>query len=60
MTDDLDKTRPHATPENTPLPGGGSWAWDAALPGWVENPAYSPAPTPAPAAPESATPAHLE
>ena len=25
------------TPENTPKPGGGSWHWDAAVPGWVEN-----------------------
>lgn len=26
-----------ATPENTPVPGGGSWHWDDTLPGWVEN-----------------------
>lgn len=26
-----------ATPENTAIPGGGSWRWDATLPGWVEN-----------------------
>jgi hypothetical protein len=26
-----------ATPENTPLPGGGSWHWDDSLPGWAEN-----------------------
>ena len=25
------------TPENTPKPGGGSWHWDATVPGWVEN-----------------------
>ncbi|WP_168224779.1 hypothetical protein [Rhodoferax aquaticus] len=25
------------TPENTPIPGGGSWRWDIALPGWVER-----------------------
>ncbi len=25
------------TPENTPIPGGGSWRWDITLPGWVEN-----------------------
>ena len=28
---------PIVTPENTPIPGGGSWRWDIALPGWVEN-----------------------
>jgi hypothetical protein len=26
------------TPETTPVPGGGSWRWDIALPGWVPNP----------------------
>ena len=30
------------TPENTPLPGGGSWHWDSDLPGWVENVAHTP------------------
>ena len=30
------------TPENTPVPGGGSWKWDDALPGWVENAPYAP------------------
>lgn len=25
-----------ATPENTPLPGGGSWRWDSALRAWVD------------------------
>jgi len=25
------------TPENTPIPGGGSWRWNAAKPGWEEN-----------------------
>lgn len=25
------------TPDNTPLPGGGSWRWDITLPGWVER-----------------------
>jgi len=30
-------TQDTATPENTPVPGGGSWRWDIALPGWVEN-----------------------
>ena len=23
------------TPENTPIPGGGSWTWDAVLGAWV-------------------------
>lgn len=26
-----------ATPDNTPIPGGGSWHWDIAGLGWVEN-----------------------
>jgi hypothetical protein len=41
---------PTATPENTPIPGGGRWRWDATLPGWVEvveNPAPTPAAAPA-------------
>lgn len=25
------------TPENTPIPGGGSWTWDAEAGAWVEN-----------------------
>ena len=33
-----------ATPENTPIPGGGSWSWDTSLPGWTENAAYAPTP----------------
>jgi hypothetical protein len=28
---------PVPTPDNTPIPGGGSWHWDASIPGWVEN-----------------------
>lgn len=28
---------PVPTPDNTPLPGGGSWKWDDALPGWAPN-----------------------
>jgi hypothetical protein len=28
---------PVATPENTPLPGGGSWHWDDANACWAEN-----------------------
>jgi len=31
------KTDTPATPENTPVPGGGSWRWDTALACWVEN-----------------------
>lgn len=30
------------TPDNTPIPGGGSWAWDAEAGAWVSN---SPKPT---------------
>lgn len=26
-----------ATPENTPIPGGGSWAWDHLHACWVET-----------------------
>lgn len=39
---------PLATPENTPLPGGGRWMWDATLPGWAEvtEPAAEPVATP--------------
>ena len=25
-----------STPENTPVPGGGRWRWDATKPGWAE------------------------
>lgn len=25
------------TPENTPLPGGGSWTWDDILQAWVPS-----------------------
>ena len=37
---------PAATPENTPIPGGGRWRWDATLPGWAEV-LETPAPAPA-------------
>jgi len=43
---------PARTPENTPVPGGGSWRWDYAAGAWVANvePAAAPitatAPTP--------------
>lgn len=43
------------TPDNTPLPGGGSWRWDDALPGWVSNDAYVPPQDSAPA-PDAAVP----
>ncbi len=46
---------PVPTPENTPVPGGGSWHWDASLPGWVENQPVDAA-QPQPAA-ENPTPA---
>lgn len=42
-----------ATPENTPVPGGGSWRWDADQAGWVPNAPYAPPPVnvaPAPVA----------
>jgi hypothetical protein len=29
-----------ATPENTPVPGGGSWCWDDLNSGWAPNPPY--------------------
>jgi hypothetical protein len=38
-------TTPEATPENTPVPGGGRWCWDATLPGWAEV-LEAPAPVP--------------
>lgn len=31
------------TPENTPIPGGGSWTWDAAAGAWVDVLATKPA-----------------
>jgi len=33
---------PAATPENTPLPGGGSWHWDEPTGAWAENLPYAP------------------
>ena len=30
------------TPANTPLPGGGSWHWDATQLCWAANPPYTP------------------
>lgn len=34
-----------ATPENTPIPGGGSWRWDYTTCRWLDNlPATAPAP----------------
>ena len=35
-----------ATPENTPIPGGGSWRWAGT--GWIENTPDATAPQPAP------------
>jgi hypothetical protein len=35
-----------ATPDNTPVPGGGSWAWNYSLAAWVDLGAPAPA-TPA-------------
>jgi hypothetical protein len=38
-----------ATPENTPVPGGGRYRWDITLPGWVEVDENGvPVPKPAP------------
>lgn len=31
-----------ATPENTPVPGGGRWGWDAANTCWVDKDAPEP------------------
>ena len=41
------------TPDNTPLPSGGSWCWDDSLPGWMPSPPPAPgdppeAPSPTP------------
>ncbi|MBV5299484.1 MAG: hypothetical protein JZU64_15490 [Rhodoferax sp.] len=42
------QTTPSATPENTPVPGGGSWQWDYTTCCWLDNlPATVPAPAPA-------------
>ena len=30
-------SQPVATPENTPVPGGGSWRWSDTPPHWVSN-----------------------
>ena len=44
--------QPARTPENTPVPGGGSWRWDYAAGAWVANaeptatPITATAPTP--------------
>lgn len=35
-TPEVNAATPEATPDNTPLPGGGRWRWDIALPGWVD------------------------
>ncbi len=44
-----------ATPENTPIPGGGRWRWDIPLPGWIEiDDAGKPVPV---ITPPAATPA---
>lgn len=46
---------PIPTPENTPLPGGGSWRWDETVPGWVPNAAHTTLPEPTPASESAAT-----
>lgn len=47
-------TAPIATPENTPIPGGGSWRWSATAPHWVSNEAAQPSAEPVAA--QAATP----
>jgi len=39
---DMEDTTEERTPENTPLPGGGSWMWDSKARAWVPS---APAPT---------------
>lgn len=34
-TPDINAPRVLATPDNTPVPGGGSWSWDYSLTCWV-------------------------
>jgi len=34
-----------ATPENTPVPGGGSWHWSASEGAWIPNTELASAPT---------------
>ena len=36
-----------ATPENTPVPGGGSWCWSDTAPHWLPNTPDQPQPEPA-------------
>lgn len=49
------QSQPAATPDNTPIPGGGRWRWDTQLPGWVEVSAEpADAPEPAPVDPDAA------
>lgn len=37
MTDTTPPAAPQATPENTPVPGGGSWRWSDTAPHWIAN-----------------------
>ncbi len=48
------------TPDNTPLPGGGSWRWDITKPGWVERDLHTGDDVPEPAATDAATAATPE
>ncbi|MBZ4209514.1 MAG: hypothetical protein LAD29_00160 [Rhodoferax sp.] len=48
-----------ATPENTPVPGGGSWHWDYKLGIWVAN-TEAPESAPAPAADAPIIESYLE
>lgn len=36
MTTEKPQPKPAATPENTPVPGGGRWHWDQIAGAWVE------------------------
>lgn len=48
------QSTPIPTPENTPLPGGGSWCWDDTVPGWIPAAEHTNLPV-APDAQETAT-----
>ncbi len=47
---------PTLTPDNTPVPGGGSWKWSESLPGWVSNDPAPPLASPTPVSEPVATP----
>lgn len=45
--------RPAATPENTPVPGGGRWTWNAVLGAWSAVDESAAAPQQSPVTPET-------